>query len=344
MSFDFAYPWVLLGLLLVPLALYAGQRFRDRGSILFSAVPQALAASGGKRSRAGFWLLVLRGLILSLLIIALARPRFGSESREIESSGIDIMLAVDVSGSMLGLDLKLKDQAATRLEVVKSVLSGFIDRRPNDRMGIIAFGSDPYLLSPLTLDHDWLRKNLGRVEVGIIEPGTSIGPPIGMATNRLRRLEDSKSRILILLTDGQDSQPAAVPPTQFAEAAAAFGIKIYTIAVGQDTDVPTYVYDPRTRGIAKDTFGRPIVRRARYPVDEAVLQQIAEIAGGKFYRARETRELESIYSEIDRLERTEIKLRYRTDYEEAYFYPAVAGLLCLVIEQLLKLTRFRRLP
>ncbi len=343
MIFDFAFPLAFLLLLLVAAYVIIMLRRRPRAGVVFSNVPQVLKASGAKRSNAHVWLVILRTIGLVLLVVALARPRFGQETREIQTSGIDIMLAVDVSGSMLALDLELEGQPVTRLEVVKDVIGEFISRRPTDRIGIIAFGSDPYLLSPLTLDHDWLRQNLERLEVGMIEAGTSIGPPIGMATNRLRQLEDAKSRILILLTDGEDSVPPAVSPTRFAEAAAAFGIKIYTVAVGRGGVVHTYVLN-RNNELARDRLGRPVVQRAQFPVDEELLREIAEAGGGRFFVARNRYELEKIYEEIDRLEKTEVKLRFRTEYREAYFWPLVGGLLLLLIEQLLAMTKLRRIP
>lgn len=343
MNFSFGSPWMLLALLLVPpVVVLMVRRRQRRAGVLFSATGRAAAATGG-RVRTVWWLAALRALALTFLVVALARPRLGSEIRETTSSGIDIVLDVDLSGSMLALDLELDGQRATRLEVVKSVLKDFIDRRTSDRIGIVAFARQPYLVSPATLHHDWLQQNLARLQVGTVPmEGTSIGPPIGMATNRLRDLEDSKSRIIILLTDGEDQPPPPIEPMVFARAAKAFGIKVYTIAVGTGGRVPTY-YPDGQGGIARFA-GRPHIGYEVYPVDEEVLKAIATETGAQFYRARDTDELRNIYDQIDQLEKTEVKLQYRTEYEDIFYWPLAIGIAVLLLEQLLAATRLRTLP
>ncbi|HNX05677.1 MAG TPA: VWA domain-containing protein, partial [Opitutales bacterium] len=295
------------------------------------------------RSRSIHVLAFFRTLAISLFIAALAGPRFGSETRETTSEGIDIMLAVDISGSMLALDLDWKGSRATRLEVVKDVVGDFIAKRPGDRIGLVAFGSEPYLASPLTLEHDWLKNNLARIEVGIVEPGTSIGPPVGMAIRRLEQDRDAKSRIIVLLTDGNDSVPPAMPPEKYAEVASALGIRIYTIGVGKGGVVPTYYLD-RQGDIVRNMFGKPDIITQDYPLDETVLKSIAAKAGGKYFRARSVDDLKEIYADIDRLEKTKVNLSYRTEYEEKWQWPLLAGLALLMLEQLLAWTRLRTLP
>ncbi len=344
MRFDFEVPAFLFLLLLLPLVYWVVlERRRKRPGLFFPAAERARAASVRTgRARSIHVLAFLRTLGLALLVVALAGPRFGSETAETSSEGIDIMLAVDISGSMLALDLDWKGSRATRLEVVKDVVSEFIGKRPADRMGLVAFGSEPYLASPLTLDHQWLESNLKRIEVGIVESGTSIGPPIAMAIARLKA-DTAKSRVIILLTDGNDSVPAKVPPERYAEAAAALGIKIYTVAVGVGGVVPTYLVD-RQGNIVRDAFGRAAIDRQDYPLDETVLRTIADKAHGRFFRARDAGELKEIYTEIDRLEKNEVKLSYRTDYEEKWPLPLAAGLALLLLEQILARTRLRTLP
>jgi Ca-activated chloride channel family protein len=254
------------------------------------------------------------------------------------------MMAVDISGSMLALDLQYLGQTATRLEVVKAVMEDFIERRPSDRIGIVAFASEPYLVSPVTLHHDWLKENLARIEVGIVpSTGTSIGPPIGMAANRLGNLEESKSRIIILLTDGKDQPPPPIEPLVYARAANALGVKVYTIAIGTGGIVRTFVPDGRG-GLRRDFSGRPLVTTAQHELDEDILRRIAEETDARFYRARDSEELQRIYQEIDQLEKTEVRLVYHTDYEDAFFPPLASGLILLVLEQLLAATRLRTLP
>jgi Ca-activated chloride channel homolog len=182
------------------------------------------------------WLSALRLLVLALLILGLARPQFGRGTTEVDASGIDIVLAVDVSGSMEALDFELAGRPVSRIEVVKQVVSRFIEDRPNDRIGLVAFAGRPYLVSPLTLDHDWLQQRLDQVRIGMVEDGTAIGSAIASSVNRLRE-QEAKSRIVILLTDGMNNA-GKVPPALAAEAAESLGIKVYTIGAGTRGNAP----------------------------------------------------------------------------------------------------------
>ena len=346
MKFGFAHPLFLLLLLVVPLVIWAiVHRRRNRQGLSFPATKRGAAVARTRgRSHSLFWLASLRAIALSLLIIALAGPRFGHETHQIKTSGIDIMLNVDISGSMLALDLDWNGSRATRLEVVKGVITDFIKNRPTDRIGMVAFATEPYLLSPLTLEHQWLLDNLKRIEVGIITSGTSIGPPIGLATKRLEEDTKAKSRIIILLTDGMDEPPAQISPARYAEAAAALGIKVYTIGIGSDADqVPSYIVEPNGK-LARDMLGRPVISYEHFPLDENVLRAIAEKGGGNFYRAHNLAELQDVYKEIDKLEKTDAVLTYSTEYEDAWIYPMTLGLLLLLLEQILAYTTLRTLP
>jgi Ca-activated chloride channel homolog len=204
----FLYPQFLWLLALLPLlALWRGRR-GPVAAVEYSNADIARQVARETRSRAGRWLLALQLGALALLIIGLARPQFGRNNSDIQASGIDLILALDVSGSMEALDFKLAGQPASRVDVVKSVVSKFIEDRPNDRIGIVAFAGAPYLVSPLTLDHDWLQQNLERVQIGTIEDGTAIGSAIAASVNRLRD-QPSKSKLVVLLTDGQNNTGAS---------------------------------------------------------------------------------------------------------------------------------------
>lgn len=331
---EFQYPYFLfliLAVLVLPL-LRGG--LRRRGSIRFSNTQLAGSLGSIGKSRSGRWLAFLRILSLSLLIIALARPRLGHGESEIEASGIDIVLAVDISGSMQAMDFKILGQRYNRLEVVKKVIKDFIDKRESDRIALVAFAGEPYLISPLTLNHDWLVKNLERLEIGLInEEGTAIGSALVMSVNRLKELQ-AKSKVVILLTDGVNNS-GSIQPVTAAEAAAALKVKVYTIAAGTRGKAPFPV---------QDYLGRTRHRMVQTDVDEPTLQEIARITKGSFFRATDTEELEDIYNQIDELEKTEIQLKNYTYYEELFLWPLLAGLFFLLLEYLLGNTRFKTLP
>lgn len=343
-SFDFRDPWLLWALLAIPLLMLLKGRTGRTASLIFSSTAIARDVTRQAKSRAGGFLFFLRLLAIAALIIALARPQLGKGHSEVEASGIDIVLAVDVSGSMAALDFATRKDLATRLDIVKRVISDFIEQRPNDRIGLVAFAKEPFLVSPLTLNHDWLRKNLERLELGIIDgAGTAIGPAIGMSANRLRDLQ-AKSRVVILLTDGEDTV-GQLPPIAAAEAAETFDVKIYTIAAGKTGRVQLPQMD-RDGVPYRDQDGNIIPSRAtqQSSVDEKTLKKIAEVTNGKFYRATNTEELAAIYNDIDELEKTEVKLRHFAEYEELFYWPALLGLTLISLEQLLGNTRYRRLP
>ncbi len=330
-------------LLIVPvLALLRGRRGRT-AAVNFPSIAIAKSASKQAKVGAGKLLFYLRLLALALLIVALARPQIGRGYSEVESSGIDIVLAVDVSGSMYALDFSDATEAATRLDVVKDVVRDFIENRPGDRIGLVAFARDSYLVSPLSLNHDWLLQNVDRLEIGIIDSSaTAIGPAIGMSVNRLRDIP-AKSKIVILLTDGEDNVNK-LPPLAAAEAAAALDVKVYTIAAGRSGRVPFPRVTPDGQ-LMRDRAGRVVI--AGYmedPIDEDTLQKIADITNARFYRATDRSELSQIYREIDRLEKSEVRLRHFAEYVELFWLFAVSALLIFLIEQVLFQTLYRRLP
>ena len=328
--FRFAYPQLLWLLALLPLLVFLRGRKGPAPALVFSTTSVARVIANGRNARPGRVPVILRTLTLAMLIIAMARPQFGNTTTTIEASGIDILLAVDVSGSMEALDFTLNGQPASRLEVVKAVVARFIKERPNDRIGLLAFAGRPYLVCPLTLDHDWLQKRLDTLKTGMIEDGTAIGSAIAAGTNRLRRSR-AKSRILILLTDGMNNAGKIAPLTA-AEAAETMGIKVYTIGAGTRGEAPMPVVDQ---------FGRKHLVRARVDIDEDTLRQVAALTGARYFRATNTRSLEKIYKEINKLETTTRKIKHFSMYRELFFYPVLLALLLIGAE--LIVTR-RRLP
>ncbi len=331
--FHFAQPEVLWLLILLPfLALLRGRR-GAAVAIRYSSAQTAKAISGARKSKAGRWLGTLRMLALGALVVALAQPQIVHGTTEVDASGIDIMLAVDVSGSMEALDFTIDNEPANRVDVVKEVVSRFIDQRPNDRIGLVAFAGRPYMVSPLTMDHQWLQKRLKTIHPGMVEDGTAIGSAIGTSVNRLRD-QKAKSRIVILLTDGMNNAGKILPVTA-AEAAETLGIKVYTIGAGSRGEVPVPV---------TDQLGNKKIVRAKVDIDEKTLKQVARMTDAQYYRATDTDSLKRIYSDINKLETTTRKIKKFEHHNEMFLWAALGALLLLGLELTLKQTRFRRLP
>ena len=324
--------WLWL-LALLPAVLLLRGRSGAVAAIEYSDVGIARKVARAARSRVGRWVWLLPILAAALMIVGLARPIIGHGRTLITANGIDIVLGLDVSGSMQALDFKLADRRVNRIEVVKSVVSKFVDERPDDRIGLIAFAGKPYLVSPLTLDHDWLQQNLERITVAGADDGTAIGSAIAAGVNRLRGTP-AKSKVIILLTDGMNNT-GKISPMAAAEAAKAMGVKVYTIGVGVRGEAPIPV---------KDQFGNSRLMMAKVDVDEKTLQAVAAETGGMFYRATDTDSLQKIYEQINALEKT-AQTAQRFEHTEELFrwalFPAVALLgLGFGLEH----TRYRRLP
>ena len=317
----FLHPEFLWLLSLLPvLAILRGRR-SFAPALVFSSISIAATLAEGRRTGPGRILAALRLIGLGLLILAFARPQLGNTTTEIEASGIDILLAVDVSGSMKALDFTLKGRTANRLDVVKSVMHTFIAARPNDRIGLLAFAGRPYMVSPLTLDHDWLLQRLDSLSVGMVEDGTAIGSAIGSGLNRLRDRE-AKSRIMILLTDGMNNA-GTVPPLVAAEAAETLGIKVYTIGAGTTGEAPMQIVD---------NFGRKRLIRVKVDIDDETLGQVAEMTGGRYFRATDTKSLEKVYEEINTMETTIRKIKKFENYRELFPWFVFAALVMLGME------------
>jgi Ca-activated chloride channel family protein len=328
-----AHPWVLLLLLLVPPIAFLRGRFGGTAGVTFSSTASLLRLGMRRRSRAGAFLASLSYLALASFIVALARPQLGSEITRVQASGVDIMLLLDVSRSMLSEDFSIGSSRASRIEVVKKVTEQFIRKRPNDRMGIIAFAGRPYLVSPLTLDHDWLIQNLDRTRIGLVEDGTAIGSAIASGANRLKDKE-AKTKLIVLLTDG-DNNAGKVMPLTAAEAAKALGIRIYTIGAGTKGEAPFPFTDP---------FGRTVYRNVPVDFKEDTIRDIAKIANGIAYRATDTKSLEKIFGEIDKLEKSKVEVEKIAQYRDLFPWFLIAGLACLGAQILLSQTLWRRLP
>jgi Ca-activated chloride channel family protein len=324
--------WFWLLTLLPVVMLWRGRR-GPVAAIEYSDVGLAREVARSSRSRVGRWVWLLPLLAGVLMIIGLARPQRGHSRTEVTANGIDIVLALDVSGSMQALDFEIDNQRLNRIEVVKSVVSKFIEERPDDRIGLMAFAGAPYLVSPLTLDHDWLQQNLERVNIGGVDDGTAIGSAIAASVNRLRTTP-AKSKVVILLTDGMNNT-GKISPLAAAEAAKALGVKIYTIGVGVRGKAPIPV---------KDEMGNLHMIMAKVDVDEKTLQAVADTTGGKFYRATDTDSLQRIYEQINALERTPQTVQKFERYEELYPWALIPSLAILGVGTLLQQTRLRRLP
>ena len=343
-NFQFQFPWVLALLALLPVYAFSQGRIGKLAALRFPSADIARAAGAAARAAAGRLLLFLRILTAGLCIVALAGPRFANDRTETQASGIDIMLALDLSWSMMALDMGGPHERVSRFDIASTVLEDFIRKRPSDRMGLIVFSAVPYLASPLTLDHDWLMENLRRLHVGIIRDlGTAIGDATAAAAKRLKGLKDSKSRIVILLTDG-DNNKGDIDPVPAAQLAAALGEKVYTIGIGIEEPCQLPLFDPSTGKLQLDPNGNIIPALTLQPANYSVLGKMAALSHAKFYRATNRKELQNIYDDIDRLEKTEVKLRRFTTYRPLFQWPLLAAFGLLALELVLSNTRFRRVP
>src|SRR5262245_61063088 len=270
-AFEFQSPWVLALLALLPIYALLHGRIGKLSALRFPSADLARAAGVAARAAAGRFLLFLRILSVGLCIVALAGPRFANDRTETQASGVDIMLVLDLSWSMMALDMSGPRERVSRFDIASSVLEDFIRRRTSDRLGLIVFSAVPYLASPPTLDHDWLIENLHRLHVGLIRDlGTAIGDATAAAAKRLRALKDSKSRIVIMLTDG-DNNRGEIDPVPAAQLAAALGEKVYTIGIG--IEEPCYLpkFDPSTGKLILDEKGEPINQLMLQPDRKSVV-------------------------------------------------------------------------
>lgn len=287
-------PLLLLLLVVIPPLVYWSFHRRGTSQVLFSSLDTV------KKLKPSFWqryryvLIILRSAAIVLLVIALARPQYGNEQTKVTTEGIDIVLAVDVSGSMLAEDFEIGGRRHNRLYVIKQVVKEFIQKRTNDRIGLVVFAGRAYTQCPMTLDYGMLLQLLEKAEIGMVEDGTAIGSGIGSSVDRLKNTK-AKSKVIILLTDGRNNA-GEIDPFTAAEIARTFGIRIYTIGAG-------------TKGLAPfpavDLFGNTVMKQVKIDIDDDALREVAKITDGRYYRATDTESLKEIYSQIDKLEKTE---------------------------------------
>ena len=329
--FQFQNPWLLLFLLALPLlALQVKREYRS--TVHFPSLSTLKTLRPSRVDLYAGLPFIIRFLALALFIIALARPQEGHKSTEILSVGVDIMLALDTSGSMRALDFIEEEKRITRLAVVKGVVSDFIDNRPNDRIGMVVFGEQAYTQCPLTLDQGILQTFLSKLEIGMAGDSTAIGSAIGIAVKRLKDLE-SESKVIILLTDGRNNA-GSLAPLQAAQTAKTFGIKIHTIGVGTKGKAPFLV---------NSIFGQRYVYQ-EVDIDETTLTEISNITGGQYFRATDLESLKDIYKQIDEMEKSEVKVIDHSEYKELFHYFLVPGLMLLLLEVYLSNTLLRRIP
>ena len=339
-ALTFARPWLLLLLLAIPILAYLRGKRGPSAALTFSST-SALREIGKQRgARTGKILRALIFATLAIFIIGLARPQLGKSLTQVEASGIDIMLVLDVSGSMLTRDFTIGGDEAARLDAIREVTRKFIEGRPNDRIGIIAFAGRPYVVSPMTLDHDWLLQNLERVRIGLVEDGTAIGSAMASAANRLND-KHSKSHVLVLLTDGENNA-GKISPNTAAEAVRALKIHFYAIGAGINGIAPAPIYT--SRGPMTDALGNILYQNQRVEFNEAGLKEVARIADGKFYRATDTKSLEQIYADIDKLEKSTVAVKKYQQYRDLFPICVMSGCGLLIAQLLLSQTVWKKLP
>jgi Ca-activated chloride channel family protein len=331
----FTHPYLLLFLLIVPLLVvwYLRRGERQSATLRFSDVGILKRVVSPRAGKSRHLLFVLRMLSLTLLIVAFARPQAGMRGEEVTTEAVDIILAMDVSSSMLAEDIQ-----PNRVEATKEVAKRFIQGRESDRggrydrIGLVVFSGEAYTQCPLTLDEGILTTLIDEIRVGMIEDGTAIGMGLATAVNRLRSSK-AKSKVVVLLTDGRNNR-GEISPVTAAQAAQALDIRIYTIGAG-------------TRGTAmfpiKDLMGTRYVPM-QVEIDETGLKKIASLTGGKYFRATDRESLEAIYQEIDAMEKTEIKVEEYREYSELFYFLVGAALIFILTEMVLANTRFRKIP
>lgn len=325
---QFKNPAYFLLLFLLP-AVYIWALKRKRSSLRVSFLSELKKIRGQSVQRIESYLILVRIMAFILIILALARPQSISAEKEFEASGIDIVLALDISGSMLAEDFK----PVNRIAVAKEEAKKFIRGRHSDRIGLVVFAGKSYTQCPLTLDYDVLVKLIDDVEIGMVKDGTAIGLGIANAVNRLRE-SDGKSKIIILLTDG-DNNAGNIDPITAAELAKSFGIRVYTIGIGKGGMVPFPFDDP--------VFGKRYIQ-VQVDIDETTLKRIADITGGLFFPARDAEMLSKVYERINQLEKSEFKVKEYTSFGELYHFFLTPGLLIFLMEILIRHTVFIKIP
>lgn len=325
----FLHPAFFFLLLVLPLIWLLQRRKKSRAQLILSTTQFAKRIRPSWRVSSSGIQNLLRTIAFLLFIVSLARPQAVSKEREHETKGVDIIISLDISGSMLAEDFKPEN----RLAVAKEEAKKFIRARENDRIGLVVFAKDAFTQCPLTLDYDILTSLVDEIQPGMIADGTAIGMGLATAVNRLRE-SDAKSKVIVLITDGENNA-GKIDPITSAELAKTFKIKVYTIGVGRGGLVPFPINDP--------LFGKRYVQ-AKVDIDEFTLKRIADITSGLFFRARDPKSLSEIYAKINELERTEVKVLEYQSFDELFPNFLMPALFILFGEILLRNTVFLRIP
>lgn len=334
--------WILVPLWVAWAILWAAlpalrRRFGERGdgAVRFSSIKNLKRLRTSSRIPLRRMVEGLRLLTVLLIVIAMARPQTGRTQTKVHTEGIDIVLALDTSGSMQALDLDSGLRIArrrNRLQVVKDVVTKFIEKRETDQIGMVVFGEDAFTQCPLTLDHGIVATFLDQVEIGMAGDRTAVGDALGTAVKRLTKSK-AKSKVVILLTDGRNNA-GSLTPRKAAEVAAAYHVKVYTIGAGTRGPAPF---------LQEGIFGTRVVHQ-EVPIDEATLKEIAGITGGAYFRAEDSDALSEIYDHIDEMEKTEIEMEQYMEYNERFAWLVIPAIFLLLLEVLLLGTVFRKVP
>ncbi len=327
-NIDLAYPKLLWLLLLIPVLIwwYKSGFNKRQASFTISSMKQIPSRKTWKNIFIHFPF-VLRLLAIACIIVALARPQTRNDEEMVSGEGVDIVLCIDVSGSMLAQDL-----TPNRMEAAKDVAAGFVENRPTDRVGLVIFSGESFTLSPLTTDQAILKSQIYNIKSGLLEDGTAIGMGLATSVERLRASK-SKSKVVILLTDGENNG-GFIDPNTAKEMAKSLRVKVYTIGVGTDGTAPVPVQTPA--GI--------VMQREQVNIDEKLMTQIATETGGKYFRAKDNETLKAIYSEIDKLEKSKIEVTALRRFTEQFYPFAIAAVLLLALELFLRYTVLKRFP
>ncbi len=327
-NISFAYPAFFALFLIIPLlAFWYIKKSKERnGTVMVSSI-NSFKKSSSWKNVFRHALFACRMLAIACLILAIARPQFKNEQQLTNGEGIDIVLCLDISGSMLAQDF-----TPNRMEAAKNVASEFIDSRPTDRIGLVIFSGESFTMCPLTTDRSVLKSQLFNVQSGLLEDGTAIGSGLATSVERLRS-SASKSKVIILLTDGENNG-GLIDPNTAKEIAKSLHVRVYTVGVGTEGFAPVPVQTP----------GGVIMQREKVSIDEKLLTQIANETGGKYFRAKDNESLSAIYKEIDQMEKSKIKITTFTRYNEQFFPFALIAAGLLLVEFVLRFTLFRKFP
>jgi len=326
-NISFTHPWCFLLLALIPVLLiwYIKYQHRHQGALLLSDI--SAPGLGSWKTSLRHLPFLLRLLAITVTIIALARPQTINEEQHAEGEGVDIVICLDVSGSMTAQDF-----APNRLEAAKKVAIDFVNKRLTDRIAVVIFSGESFTQCPLTTDHAVLIDAIQNIRNGLLEDGTAIGSGLGTSVDRLRQSK-AKSKVVILLTDGENNG-GLIDPQTAKEIAKTFSVKVYTIGVGTD-------------GIARQPVQTPlgvVMQDSKVSIDENLLKEIATETGGKYFRAKDNLGLAGIYDEINGLEKTKLSITNTTRVTEKFFPFVMAALMFILLEFLLKFTLFKKFP